>query len=193
MTRNFVSVPAVDSLGIDQVMEWCELARRAPSAGHSQGLHFLVRSDVARTLEDLGSLAWWTRRQPGVLNASTVVVVLVDPSSYTDRYGQPDKEGPGLERIENWRIPYWLTDAGMAIQNLLLIIEAERHGALFAGVFRDPRSALSGWGVPENLECVGLIFVGVRHPGDRPTGSSVSRPWRPRDEVVHRETWTRQG
>jgi nitroreductase len=189
MTRRFAAGSTEHQLSIDEVVDWCDAARRAPSAGFSQGVHFLVRSDVTETLDALGSLEWWSSRQPGILDATAVVVVLADPQAYTDRYGRPDKQGRGLENFSGWRVPYWVADAGMATQNLLLIVEAERRGALFAGVFRDPGPALSQWGVPSRVECVGLVVIGDRHPDDRPSGSSVSRERRPRDHIVHREVW----
>lgn len=189
MTRRFTSDPAGQPLSVGDVVEWCDLARRAPSAGFSQGIHFLVRSDVTETLDALGSLDWWSARQPGILDATAVVMVLAEPQAYTERYGRPDKEGRGLEQTSGWRIPYWVADAGMAVQNLLLIVEAEQRGALFAGVFRDPARALSKWGVPAGVECVGLVVIGDRHPGDRPSGSSVGHGRRPLDQIVHREVW----
>ncbi|MDA0369984.1 MAG: nitroreductase family protein [Actinomycetota bacterium] len=187
MTRRFVSFGR--ALSVDTVADWCDLARRAPSAGFSQGVHFLVRSDVTDTLDALGSLEWWTARHPGVVDASAVVVVLADPSAYTDRYGRPDKAGRGLEEEPGWRVPYWIADAGMVVQNLLLIAESDSRGALFAGVFRDPSAALISWGVPSGVECIGLVFVGERHPDDRPSGSGVSRRRRRTIDVVHRDTW----
>lgn len=187
MTRRFTS--SGRDLSVDTVADWCDLARRAPSAGFSQGVHFLVRSDVAETLDALGSLEWWTARHPGVVDATAVVVVLADPSAYTDRYGRPDKAGRGLEEEPGWRVPYWIADAGMAVQNLLLIAESDSRGALFAGVFRDPSTALISWGVPSGVECIGLVFVGERHPDDRPSGSGVSGRRRRTIDVVHRDTW----
>lgn len=185
MTRRFV-----DEVSIDEIEEWCDLARRAPSAGFAQGVHFLVRSDVRGTLSALGSLDWWSRRQPGVLDASAIVVVLAEPSAYRERYGRPDKRGSGLDEPHEWRIPYWLTDAAMAVQNLLLVIEAENRGALFAGLFRDPRPALSTWGVPDDVESLGMVFVGGRHPEDRPSGSPTRRGRRSRSETVHLDVWS---
>lgn len=189
MTRRFSVDGTADTVSTDDIVEWCDLARRAPSAGFSQGVHFLIRSDVSATLGELGSLEWWTVRQPDVLAATSVVVVLVDPSAYVERYGHSDKSGRGLDHPSGWRVPYWFTDAGMAVQNLLLLVEAAQHGALFAGVFRDPADALSAWGVPAGIECVGLVFIGVRHPDDRPSGSSVTRSRRSSSEVVHLEAW----
>lgn len=184
MTRRFAS-----GLDVDTVLDWCDLARRAPSAGFSQGTHFLVRGDTVDTLESLGAAAWFTERQPGVLAAPVAVLVLADRRAYTDRYAESDKSGHGLESDGGWRVPYWSTDAAMAAQNLLLIAESHRRGALFIGVFRDPRPALRTWGVPDEVDCIGVVLVGDRADDDRPTGSPTTRVRRDRTEVVHHERW----
>lgn len=184
MTRRFVDVTS-----IDEIVAWCDLARRAPSAGFAQGAHFLVRRDVPGTLAALGAKEWFESRQPGVLQASAAVVVLADPSVYTERYSETDKSGHGLEDRTGWRVPYWLTDAAMAAQNLLLVAESHRAGALFIGVFRDPRPALDQWGVPNGVDCVGVVLVGGRAPDDRPSGSPTRRPRRERQAVIHRDVW----
>ena len=189
MTRRFSNADDLVGLSTDTVLDWCDLARRAPSAGFAQGVHFLVRPAVVATLEALGVADWFAERQPGVLSASQTVLVLADREAYVERYRQADKAGHGLETPEGWRIPYWLTDAAMAAQNLLLVAESHGRGALFIGVFRDPRPALSAWGVPESVDCVGVVLLGDRSPDDRPTGAPTRRRREPRQSVVHLDRW----
>lgn len=184
MTRSFAG-----GIDLDTVVAWCDLARRAPSAGFSQGTHFLVRDDVPGTLDSLGSRSWFADRQPGVLHASAIVLVLADRLAYTNRYGEPDKAGHGLEVDRGWLVPYWLTDAAMATQNLLLVIESEGVGALFAGVFRDPRPTLTAWGVPDSVDCLGVVLIGRRAADDRPSGTPTKRGRLPRRAVVHVGEW----
>ncbi len=184
MTRRFSG-----GIPVASVVEWCDLARHAPSAGFAQGVHFLVRDDVPGTLEALGAADWFAERQPGVLSASCIVLVLADRQAYVERYSEADKVGHGLEDEGGWRIPYWLTDAGMATQNLLLVTESHGAGALFIGVFRDPRPSLDTWGVPRTAECVGAVLIGKRAPDDRPTGSPTRRPRLSRESVVHIGHW----
>jgi nitroreductase len=188
MTRRFTATGS-RPLTVENVVEWCDLARRAPSAGFAQGVHFLVRPAVVATLEALGASDWFAERQPGVLSASVAVLVLADRDAYVQRYREDDKAGHGLETPEGWRIPYWLTDAAMAAQNLLLVAEAAGRGALFIGVFRDPRPALANWGVPESVDCVGVILLGDRAVDDRPSGTPTRRGRHPRDTVVHVDRW----
>ena len=116
MTRKFQSTPLESDL-VDGLLD---LARRAPSAGYSQGVHFLALSGEALTNfwhVTVGD-EWFDE---GVLAAPVVVLPLADPNAYTSRYAEDDKAGHGLEIAANWEVPFWLTDAAMATQNLLLL------------------------------------------------------------------------
>lgn len=186
MTRRFAG-----AVSLDWIVELCDLARRAPSAGYAQGTHFLILTgeNLAAFWKASGAGEWFERRQPGVLDASTVVLVLADRSVYERRYSEADKAGHGLEQASGWSVPYWLTDAAMAAQNLLLLIEEARRGALFFGLFVEPRRTLASLGVPDHVDCVGAVAIGERHPEDQPTGTGSRRPRRPLAEVAHLGSW----
>jgi nitroreductase len=184
MTRKFQSTP-LETEFVDGLLE---LARRAPSAGYSQGVHFLALSGEALatfwkvTVGD----EWFDE---GVLAAPVVVLPLADPNAYTSRYAEDDKAGHGLEIAANWEVPFWLTDAAMATQNLLLIAEERGLGALYFGIFRNARLALDQLGVPDHVMQVGAVALGWRAPADKPSGSAITRPRRDRIEVVHHNHW----
>ncbi len=186
MTRRF-SGP----LSLDWVVSRCDLARRAPSAGFAQGTHFLILT--GESLSDFwahsGAGEWFASRSPGVLDAAAVVLVLGDRSAYEERYSEADKSGHGLDTAAGWVVPYWLTDAAMAAQNLLLAAEEDSVGALFFGLFVEPRRVLDRLGVPATVECVGAIALGPRHPDDAPSGSAVHRSRRAAAEVLHVARW----
>lgn len=187
MTRQFDATPLETALVVDLI----DTARRAPSAGYSQGVHFLVLTGVARQVfwTITGAEEWFTTTQPGVLQAPVIVVPLTDPTAYTSRYAEADKSGHGLEDANNWEVPFWLTDAAMATQNLLLLAEDHGLGALYFGIFRNARIALDEFGVPPHVLQVGAVALGYRSADDRPSGSSVIRQRRDRSEVVHLERW----
>ena len=187
MTRRFDPRP----LPTEQVDELLDLARRAPSAGYSQGVHFLVLSDVAlqRFWRTTGADEWFASVQSGVLAAPVVVLPLADPVAYTSRYAEGDKAGHGLERAENWEVPFWLTDAAMATQNLLLLAQERGLGALYFGIFRNARRALDELGVPAEVVQVGAVALGHRASDDVPSGSARTRPRRDTQQVVHRNCW----
>lgn len=184
MTRTFQST----ALDPDLVDELLDLARRAPSAGYSQGVHFLALSGEA--LAEFWKVTvgdeWFDE---GVLAAPVVVLPLADPNAYTGRYAESDKAGHGLEIAENWEVPFWLTDAAMAAQNLLLLAEDRGLGALYFGIFRNARLALDALGVPDHVLQVGAVALGWRAATDKPSGSAVTRPRRQRVEVVHHNHW----
>lgn len=186
MTRNFSGGPDTDD-----VVDLLDVARRAPSAGFAQGCHFLLLegADKESFFDRSGAGDWFARRAPGVRDCSHVVLVLADPAAYTARYSEPDKVDRGLSSSDSWTCPYWLTDAAMAAQNLLLLCEERRWGALLFGLYADQRDTLSALGVPDEVHCVGAIAIGHRADHDAPTGSATTRTRRPLDEVVHVGRW----
>ena len=178
-------------LPTELVDELLDLARRAPSAGYSQGVHLLALQGEA--LADFwritGAAEWFADVQPGVLDAPVVVLPLADPVAYTSRYAEGDKSGHGLEHAANWEVPFWLTDTAMAVQNLLLLAEDRGLGALYFGIFRNARAALDHLGVPAHVLQVGAVALGRRADDDVPTGSAVTRPRRSVLDVVHHDRW----
>ena len=157
MTRRFSAEP----LPADLLVDLLDLARRAPSAGYSQGVHLLLLDgdQVPWFWQVTGAGAWFDKVSPGVTTAPAIVLPLADPGAYTARYAEPDKaepvlegeEGPGLDREEAWPVPYWLTDTAMAVQNLLLLAEDRGLGALFFGLFGGEDELLAALGVPAGV------------------------------------------
>jgi len=187
MTRQFAP-SSIDPVVVEQLLD---LARRAPSAGFSQGLHFLVLTgdSLSRFWEVTGAGEWFAAKQPGVLQAPVVVLPLADPTAYTARYAEGDKSGHGLDDAASWDVPFWLTDAAMAVQNLLLLAEERGLGALYFGIFRNARTLLDALGVPPHVVQVGAVALGERAPDDAPTGSPTKRPRRPIEEIIHHVQW----
>lgn len=184
MTRTFDTSP-VDPTLLDDLLD---TARWAPSAGFSQGAHLLVLTGprVPWFWEVTGAEDWYP---DDVRAAPVLVIALADPLAYTERYAAPDKAGHGLEDPANWPVPYWLTDTAMAVQNLLLLLEANGLGALWFGVFRNADVLLAELGVPTQLRLVGVVAIGHRATADRPSGSPTTRPRRGRSEQIHHEHW----
>lgn len=190
MTRRFAPGP-LGPQEHDELVAMLDLARRAPSAGYSQGVHFLLLTgpDLVAFWQGSGAGDWFARTQPGVLGAQALVIPLADEQAYTSRYAESDKAGHGLEDPANWPVPFWLTDAAMATQNLLLLAEESGWGALYFGLFAGSATAVRSLGVPARVVPLGAVALGRRAADDRPSGSAVTRPRRGVDEVVHLQRW----
>jgi nitroreductase len=188
MVRNFHDTPVATEV-VDRLLD---LARRGPTAGHSQGVDFIVLEGAEETARFWGVPAirgYWESVFPGVLRAPVLVLPIADRDAYLRRYSEPDKAPAGLQAASAWPVPYWLTDTAMATMALLLAAVDEGLGALFFGLFRGTHvEMLERLGVPEGHELIGAVAIG--YPADdRPTGSAAIRPRRPLSEVIHRGGW----
>ena len=188
MVRAFTGDP-VDPAVVDGLVD---LARRAPSAGHSQGWAFVVLSgpeetarywDVTLPAERRDGFRW-----PGLVAAPVLVVVLVRPGAWVERYAEDDKARTGLGDGEAaWPVPYWWVDGGMAVENLLLGAVEAGLGACFFGLFDHEAAVLAALGVPASWRAVGTVALG--HPAPDEPGRSSSRGRTPLSEVLHRGRW----
>jgi nitroreductase len=189
--RSFAPRP-VDPGVIDHL---CDLARRAPSAGHSQGVSFVVLegADVARYWDvTLPEPRRSTFRWPGLVAAPALIVVVIDPAAYTSRYAEADKARSGLGAgPDAWPVPYWWVDAGAAIEHLLLGAVDVGLGACLFGLFHHESAVAQELDVPIGHRLVGTVALGHPDPSavEQP-GRSAQRPRRPLDDVVRRGGWS---
>ncbi len=165
----------------------CDQARHAPSAGHTQAVSFLV-------LDSPGACKryWETTLPPGrrphfsfpqLLNAPALVLVLVSPQAYLDRYSEPDKLETGRgSSFEAWPVPFWWVDSGAAVQNLLLLVTNTGLGACLVGLFDNEKAVHAEFGLEPEQRIVAAVAIGYRLDG--PFGRSSGRPWKPVDEVI---------
>jgi nitroreductase len=188
MVRAYTDEP-VDRAVVDGLID---LARRAPAAGNSQGMAYLVLAgaaetaaywDVALPPERRASFRW-----PGLVAAPVLVVVLVRPDAWVERYAEPDKAATRLGRgAGEWAVPYWWVDAGMAVEHLLLGAVDAGLGGCFFGLFEHEAPVLASLAVPEGWRAVGTVALG--HPAPDEPGRSAPRARPSLDEVVHRGRW----
>ena len=188
MVRSFNGEPVASEL-IDQI---CDLARRAPTAGNTAGVEFLV-------LEGTDTAAYWEvtlppeRRDgfawPGLLHAPALVVVWAHLGGYLSRYREPDKAHTGLgASAKSWPVPYWFVDGGAAVMAMLLAAQDRGLGASFFGMFDHEKAVRRRFGVPPDRRGIGTIAIGHPAPDDRPSRSA--RRGRPNlREVLHRSHW----
>lgn len=191
MVRAFRPDPIEHAL-LERVLD---AARRAPSAGFTQGVDLLVLEGSAQTASYWDTTLAPERRAgfpwPGLLVAPVLVVVCADPAAYVARYAEADKAHTGLgDGAERWAVPFWFVDAGMAAQNLLLAATAAGLGACLFGVFEHEPAVCAAFGVPAGVRTVATIALGHPDPSaDRPSRSASTRPRRPIGDLVHRGRW----
>ncbi|MDH3307626.1 MAG: nitroreductase family protein [Acidimicrobiia bacterium] len=184
MTRNYLPDPIPDA-SLDRILD---RARRAPSAGFTQGQSFVVvteaatRSAIARLAHEDEYIA--AGFDPWLSRAPVHVVVCTSEAAYRARYSEPDKAG--ASDAQQWPVPYWYVDAGASLMLLLLAAVDEGLAAGFAG-----SHSLGGiadlLGIPAAVTPIGLVTLGYPAP-DRRSGS-LARGWKPIDGVVHRGRW----
>lgn len=182
MVRRF----SADPVAADVVERLLYNARRAPSAGFSQGQEFLVLQGEAR------ARFWAVAGQEQLEQIHTAPLVIVPfacKDVYLDRYSRPDK-GWSDRAETRWPVPFWYVDAGMAVMSILLTVVDEGLGALYFGIAAEAAAPVrAAFGVPAGYEPVGAIAIG-NGAETEPVDSSARRiPRRPAHEVVHHDTW----
>jgi nitroreductase len=186
MVRNFEDRP-VPADALERILDH---ARKAPSAGFTQGFAFLV-------LEGAGQVGrFWDCtfpaerrdgfRWPGLFRAPVLILPCASKEAYLDRYAEADKGW--TDRDEGrWPVPYWDIDCGMATMAILLTAVDEGLGALFFGIFDGLAALRAEFGIPDDYHPIGAVAVGWPAP-DEPS-PSLQRGKRPAGEVIRRGRW----
>ncbi len=190
MVRDFVDRPVDQSVLTDLL----DLARRAPSAGHTAATEFVVLTGKDRD-------RYWDITLPGdrrerftfprLLNAGALILVLSDPDAYVQRYAEDDKQRTGLGTgADAWPVPFWWVDSGAVIQNLLLLAVEEQLGACLFGVFDHESAVKEACGVPPQKRIAAAIALGHPSETDARPGRSANRSRPSVDQVIHWQRWT---
>jgi nitroreductase len=192
MTRAFLPDPVAPE-ALERILS---AARRAPSAGYTQGVDLVVLEGPAQTSRfwdtslpegEQRDTFWW----PTLIQAPVLILPLCEPGAYVRRYAETDKAATGLgESRERWPVAYWTVDASFAAMAIQYAAVDEGLGVLFFGLPDVWPQVLAGLGVPPGFEPIGAIAIGHHDAGaDEPTGSSTRRPRRPSADVIHRGSW----
>lgn len=193
MCRSFTDEP-VDPEAVRRILD---AARRAPTAGNSQGVEFVVVTD-AETRRAIAAPGDAVYRRSGhhnfVAQAPVHVVICTSAEIYKERYRESDKQRvvQGLDEDRLWAVPYWYSDAGAAKMLVLLGAVAEGLAAGFVGVLPGTQGPLRDLlGIPDDFTAIGIALLGHEAPDAREFGdvSAEPRRRRPYDEVVHRDRW----
>lgn len=181
------------SIGIprDVVDAVVDAGLRGPSAGFSQGTHFLVLDDPAsvdrywKATTDGGPVDEWLS---GMSTAPVLVVVYSDRERYENRYSEADKQRDpsGLVTLERrWPVPYWHLDAAMAALLVQLAATDAGLACCWFGVPTDRVASVSAaFAVPAGLTPVGVVSLGYPPAPAPVTPPFTPRRRRPRAEMV---------
>ena len=189
MVRNFEDRP-VPAAVVDRILDH---ARRAPSAGHTQGFAFLVLEggeevgrfwDCTFPAERRPDFRW-----PGLFSAPVVILPCASKEAYLHRYAEPDKGWTDRDEAR-WPVPYWDVDCAFATMAILLTVADEGLGALFFGIFDGLPALRTAFDIPDEFRPIGAVALGW--PAADEPSPSLRRGRRPLDEVVHRGRWGRR-
>jgi nitroreductase len=172
-TRKFLDKPVEE----EKLKRILEAVRRAPSWANMQCWKLVVVTNE-ENIQQLSKLAFvesyfaplgYTSNpaQKGIAAAPAVVVLCADPS----RSGKI------------WDQAYYMTDAGIASQNLMLAAHDQGLGTVFVGVFEEEkiRSLLK---IPATIRIVGLFPIGY------PASVGETKPRKELGEIVMYEEWS---
>lgn len=185
MCRDFSADPVAPEV-VDRLLD---RARRAPSAGHTQGWAFVVLEGPAQTRRFWAANAdpeWLARPTlPGLVRAPVIVLPLSSARAYEDRYAEPDKSGSPLTVV-----PYDRVDLSFAVMLLLLGAVAEGLGALFFRLREGADERLRReFDVPDDWRPLGAVALGHPSPDGTGPAGSAARGRRPLGDIVHRGGW----
>jgi nitroreductase len=171
--RKFSDRP-VEEEKLQQVLE---AARMAPSWANMQCWSFIVVKEKAAR-EEISELSYVESffapkgykvnpAKKAIAEAPAVIVACADPA----RSGVL------------WDQAYYMTDLGIACENLWLAARGLGLGTVFVGVF-DEQKLKAMLGIPDSIRIVGIFPVGypLEEKKDGP-------PRRPLDEIVFMEKW----
>ena len=159
----------VDEQTLDTILE---AGRLAPSWGNTQTWRFVVVKDSSiKTQLVENSIRPGNRGLEAVRQAPVVIAACAELEKAGYRDGQPSTDKGG----------YWyMFDAGLALENMVLAAESFGLGTLFIGGM-DAKKAESILGVPQGYACVILMALG--YPDEQPE----ARPRKEAAEVVFKE------
>ncbi len=190
MVRHFDARPIQDEV----LRSVLDVARHAPSGGFSQGFDFVVLAKpeevewFCRTTDDPTDpesfIGRGTDRMP-----ACIVLPFANKRMYLERYSQPDKIEFGMDKEENWPVPFWTVDTSMAIMLILLAAVDAGLGAWYLGITRGEDEVLKELGVPEGCDLLGVIALGYPSAGSKPNPARFNARRRAFEDMFHFGRW----
>lgn len=171
--RRFTDKPVEE----EKIQAILEAVRQAPSWANLQCWRFVVVKDpdVKSEISEISYVESFfgprgykaNPAKKGLAEAPVLIVACADPS----------------QSGTLWEQPYYMTDIGIAAQNLMLAARALGLGTVFVGVF-DEEKIRSMLAIPSNIRVVGLFPVG--YPLEEKTSGPARKTL---NEIVFFEKW----
>ncbi|HUW64269.1 MAG TPA: nitroreductase family protein [Spirochaetia bacterium] len=158
-----------DQVAQEQVLRVLDAARLAPSWKDLQCWRFIVvRGETGKT----GILSGFEDTNPGkkAITAAPVMIVLCADPQASGKMGDKD---------------YYLVDAGITMENLMLAARAEGLGTCWLGEF-DENPVKVALSIPATWKIVGMTPLGYPDQDPKP------RPRKTLEEIVCYERWDGQ-
>lgn len=189
MCRDFDARPiAPDDL--DQIVR---VGFSGPSAGNTDALDLLVLTDQAVQKYWDTTLSPQRRSEfpwPGLLSAPVLIIPVVNPDAYLQRYSESDKAHTGLgTEQDSWPVPYWWVDTGASVMAQMAAAESLGYSSLFFGQFNHEEAVKATFGIPDALRCVGTLAIGYARQGSNSSSQSTLRTKRHSTERIHPNGW----
>jgi len=144
----------------DKIQKILNAARLGPSAANIQPCHLIVVSDPS-TLKETYKAEWFQQ-------APMVIVVCANEKTAW-------KRSDGLN--------YWVVDAAIAMQNIVLVASELGLGTCWIGAFDEGklRKALN---IPKDYKIVAMTPIGYANEQKEPTTDR-----KPIEAILHKEKW----
>jgi nitroreductase len=143
--RKFLDIP----VEWEKIALMIDAAKSAPSAGNLQAWKFVIVTNK-ETIKKLSEAAL---QQLWIQTAPCVIIVCVDTKKHSRYYG---KRGEHM---------YMFEDCALAVENILLMAEAQQLGATFVGAFEEEAISRS-LEIPDGIKPVAIIPIG--YPDEKP-------------------------
>lgn len=142
-----------------------DAARLAPSWKNQQGSKYIVVSDKEK-IQKIGEQLEGNPAQPAFQTAPYVLIVC----------GQVEQSGDMEDK------QYYLVDAAISMQNLVLAATAEGLGTCWIGLFKE-KAIKDILGIPADWHMVAMTPLGVPDQAPKP------RPRQELTDMVYENTW----
>ncbi|ACB85693.1 nitroreductase family protein [Natranaerobius thermophilus] len=156
-----------DPVPEEKLSKILEAARIAPSWANKQCWRYIVIKDEGKKEELYSALSEKNPGAKALTQAPVAVILCADPEASGKLN---DKE-------------YYMLDAGISMQQMMLAAHAEGLGTCWIGWIDDEKRIRDTFKIPENIEVVGITPLGYPAKESKPT------PRKDMSEIVFYEEW----